>query len=243
VNFDLHYESTGPEILRQNRGWAAGQPDAAPPPPAKGRGWSQWPWPGQSGGAAEAAAATEAHPPIHTLVLGAGTGGTVGGVSAFLKRRAFPRLRAVLADPQGSGLYTRIRHGVMYTPLLAEGRRRRHQVDSIVEGVGSVRLTGVLERALPWIDGAVAVSDQEAVAAARSLLRHEGLFVGSSSAVNVAAILKLAADRQLPPGSVVLTALCDHGSRSLARFWSPGVLAQRGLRDLEWDELYPPSSD
>jgi len=62
----------------------------------------------------------------------------------------------------------------MYSPYEAEGTRRRHQVDTIVEGVGLNRITANFEIAHGWIDDAIFVSDEEAVAMARYLVREEG---------------------------------------------------------------------
>src|ERR1700733_7926844 len=69
-----------------------------------------------------------------------GTGGTISGISEYLLPR-LPELKVVLADPQGSGLYNKIKYGVMYSPTEREGTRRRHQVDSLIEGIGLNRLT------------------------------------------------------------------------------------------------------
>jgi cysteine synthase A len=77
---------------------------------------------------------------LDAFVSGAGTGGTISGVSRYLKPR-MANLRVVLADPQGSGLYNRIKYGVMFASTEKEGTRRRHQVDSIVEGIGINRVT------------------------------------------------------------------------------------------------------
>ena len=63
--------------------------------------------------------------------MGAGTGGTLAGVSA-----ALPRAKIVLADPQGSALHGRVAHGVCYDANQAERSVRRHRYDTIVDGVG-----------------------------------------------------------------------------------------------------------
>jgi cysteine synthase len=69
----------------------------------------------------------------------------------------------------------------MYSPDEAEGTRRRHQVDTVVEGVGLNRITANFEMAHGWIDDAIFVSDEEAVAMARYLVREEGEVVGDES--------------------------------------------------------------
>ena len=120
---------------------------------------------------------------IDAFIAGAGTGGTVSGVALFLKPR-LPSLKVVLADPQGSGLFNKVKYGVMFDVKEREGTRRRHQVDSIVEGIGVNRITRNLKVGSHLFDDAVRVTDEQAMAMARYLVQHDGLFVGSSSAVN-----------------------------------------------------------
>ncbi|GAB7351575.1 hypothetical protein MBLNU459_g2198t1 [Dothideomycetes sp. NU459] len=190
ANHLAHYASTGPEILAQ------------------------------CGGALDA------------FVAGAGTGGTISGTAMYLKPRARAtttptpgaaegeqpgRLRVVLADPQGSGLYNKVKHGVMFSATEREGTRRRHQVDSIVEGVGVNRLTANFDAGRDLIDDAVRVSDAQALKMARWLVEKDGLFVGASSAVNCVAAVKVA--RDLGEGKRVVTILCDSGARHLSKFW------------------------
>ncbi|KAI1104618.1 PALP-domain-containing protein [Jackrogersella minutella] len=165
---------------------------------------------------------------IDAFVAGAGTGGTISGVAKYLKDEAqLADLKVVLADPQGSGLYNKIRHGVMYSPTEREGTRRRQQVDSIVEGVGINRVTENLEAGRDLIDTAVRVTDAQACRMARWLVEHDGIFCGSSSAVNCAAAAVAA--MSLPPGSQVVTVLCDSGTRHLSKFWKK--IAAMGLED------------
>ncbi|KAJ3042043.1 Cysteine synthase 2 [Rhizophlyctis rosea] len=111
---------------------------------------------------------------FHAIVLGAGTGGTLAGVTHYLKPRV-PSLLSVLADPWGSGLYHKVKHNIMYSPTEAEGTRRRYQVDTVVEGVGINRMTKNFEKiAKGWIDEAIKVTDQEAVEMARYLVKKDG---------------------------------------------------------------------
>jgi cysteine synthase A len=107
----------------------------------------------------------------------------------------------VLADPTGSSLFHRVKHGVCYTPQQAEKKVKKHRYDSIVEGVGLDRVTANFNRAM--IDDAELVTDQEICDMAHWLLREEGLFVGSSSAMNVVAACKVA--RRLPRDSTIVT--------------------------------------
>ncbi|KAL4922992.1 putative cysteine synthase [Aspergillus undulatus] len=154
---------------------------------------------------------------LDAFVAGAGTGGTISGVALFLKPK-IPNLTVVLADPQGSGLYNRVRYGVMFDQKEKEGTRRRRQVDTIVEGIGINRVTANFEAGRELVDDAVRVTDAQALAMARWLVEKDGIFAGSSSAVNCFAAVKTAV--KLGPGHRIVTMLSDSGSRHLSRFWA-----------------------
>ncbi len=151
---------------------------------------------------------------IDAFVAASGTGGTLAGVSEYLKSRN-PRVRTVLADPPGSALFEFFRSGV----LKATGS------GSITEGIGIGRITANLQDAP--IDSALHIEDAESVECVYQLLRTEGLFVSSTSGLNVAAALRVA--RELGPGHVIVTVLCDTGSKYLSRLFNPEWLAQKGL--------------
>jgi cysteine synthase A len=151
---------------------------------------------------------------IDAFVAASGTGGTLAGVSEYLKSRR-PGVRTVLADPPGSSLYEYIRHGV----LKATGS------GSITEGIGIGRVTANMQDAP--IDDAVHIEDAETVRYVYRLLREEGLFVSSTSGINVAAAVQVA--RELGPGHTVVTVLCDTGSKYLSRLFNRDWLAQKGL--------------
>lgn len=125
----------------------------------------------------------QCHGRLDAFVAGAGTGGTISGVARYLKSKV-PDVKIVLADPQGSGLFNRIRFGVMFDVKEREGTRRRSQVDTIIEGIGMNRVTANFEAGRELIDDAIKVDDDEAVAMARWLVEKDGIFVGGSSAVN-----------------------------------------------------------
>lgn len=175
---------------------------------------------------------------LGAFVMSAGTGGTLVGTGTFLKKVA-PRISVWLADVQGSSLHSKVTRGVLYAAEQAEQSVRRHRTDTIVEGVGLDRLTANFALGLAEhnggsriIDSSVRVSDQEALEMAHHLLMHEGLFVGSSAAVNCAAAVKVA--RRLGPGHSVATVLCDSGTRHLTKFYDQKAWADYGLK--------PPSS-
>ncbi|TVY19017.1 Cysteine synthase 2 [Lachnellula arida] len=165
---------------------------------------------------------------IDAFVAGAGTGGTISGISLYLKQEmGMGSLKVVLADPEGSGLYNKVKHGVMFSNTEKEGTRRRQQVDTIVEGIGINRLTENFEAGRELIDDAVKVTDLQALKMARWLVEKDGIFVGSSSAVNCVAAV--AAALRMPKGSRVVTILCDSGTRHLSKFWKR--VGEQGLEE------------
>jgi cysteine synthase A len=150
---------------------------------------------------------------VDAFVSAVGTGGTLAGTARFLKEKN-PKVRIVLADPHGSALYSWAKTG----ELTAEG-------GSITEGIGTTRITANFE-GTP-VDDAERVSDLEAVGMVYRLLREEGLFVGGSTGINVAAAVSTA--RKLGPGHTVVTLLCDRGSLYFKRLFNPAWLAEKGL--------------
>jgi len=163
------------------------------------------------------------------FVAGAGTGGTLAGVAKFLKPKD---VKIVLADPPGSGLYNRVKYGVMFDPKEREGTRRRQQVDTIVEGIGINRVTSNFEAGRTLVDDAVRVTDKEAMAMAKFLVEKEGLFLGSSSAVNCVAAVRTAL--KMGPGKRIVTILCDGGQRHLGKFWKEiGDIGEGGKMTVE----------
>ena len=166
---------------------------------------------------------------IDAFVAGAGTGGTLAGTGSFLKQSK-PNLKIILADPQGSGLYHRVKNGVMYAQTEAEGKRRRYQTDTVVEGIGINRITANMEKGLDLIDDAIKVTDFEAVIMSRHLVEHDGLFLGSSSAVNLLAACRLAKSySKLGGKKMIVTILCDSGTRHYSKFWNDEYLLKHGI--------------
>jgi cysteine synthase A len=151
---------------------------------------------------------------VDAFVSAVGTGGTLAGTARFLKEKK-PGVRIVLADPQGSALYSWVKTG----ELKAEG-------SSIAEGIGTTRITANFE-GTP-VDDAVQVDDQSAVSMVYRLLREEGLYLGGSTGINVAAAVEVA--RSLGPGHTIVTLLCDRGSLYFQRLFNPAWLEEKGLR-------------
>jgi cysteine synthase A len=123
-----------------------------------------------------------------------GTGGMLGGVARAL-REGGSRARIVALEPSAS-------------PALTEGRGGAHSVEGI--GTGSIP-PHVADR--PY-DEARAIDEAAARAMARRLAQEEGLLVGTSSGLNIAAAVQLA--RELGPGKVVATVAVDTGLKYLA---------------------------
>ncbi|KAI0745276.1 PALP-domain-containing protein [Earliella scabrosa] len=165
---------------------------------------------------------------IDAFVSGAGTGGTLAGTGQYLKNKK-PDVLVALSDPEGSGLFNKVKYGVMFDRKEAEGTKRRHQVDTVVEGIGINRLTHNFELALPIIDDAFRVTDAEAVAMSRYLVHHDGLFLGSSSACNLVACIRLVKKMGWNNGQRVVTILCDSGSRHYSKFWNDDYLAKANI--------------
>ncbi|HLN22509.1 MAG TPA: cysteine synthase A [Patescibacteria group bacterium] len=155
---------------------------------------------------------------IDAFTCAVGTGGTLAGVGLALKERN-PNIQIVLADPLGSALYNYYEHG----ELKATG-------SSITEGIGQGRITQNLVGAP--IDGAVQVTDEEALPMIFHLLKEEGLCVGGSSGINVLGAIKVA--QRLGPGHTVATILCDFGTRYQSKLFNPAFLRERNLPVPAW---------
>lgn len=158
-------------------------------------------WDGTSGG-------------VTGFVSAVGTGGTIAGVSRYLKEKS-AKVRTVCADPYGASIWSWIKRGNLD---FDDG-------DSITEGIGQGRVTKNLEGAP--IDDAFRIGDPAILEMLYFLLRKEGLFLGSSAAINVCGALRMA--REGGPGQTIVTVLCDGGSRYLSRLYNPVWLEENGL--------------
>ena len=147
-----------------------------------------------------------------------GTGGTLSGVSAFLKSKN-PKVRIAAADPMGAAMYRWFKHG----ELKGEG-------SSITEGIGLGRISKNIEGAP--VDDAYQIPDAEALPLIFDLLKNEGLCLGGSSGINVAGAIHLA--RDLGPGHTVVTILADSGTRYQSKLFNPSFLREKGLPFPDW---------
>ncbi len=153
---------------------------------------------------------------VDAFCASTGTGGTLAGVAAYLKSQS-PAVRIVLVDPPGSSLYH----------YFKDGELRSDGGSSITEGIGTGRVTANLEGAP--IDDAMRISDAETMHFVYRLLREEGLMLGSTAGINVAAAVALA--RQLGPGHTIVTVLCDGGAKYQSRLFNRSWIEERGFSE------------
>jgi len=150
---------------------------------------------------------------VNVWVAATGTGGTYAGASMFFKE-VNPEIKCIVADPMGSGLYSYVKRG----EINPEG-------GSITEGIGNSRITMNMQGAPA--DDAVQIDDPTCVKTVYDLLHQEGLFMGGSVGINVAAAYQLA--KQMGPGQTIVTVLCDSGTRYQSRLYNKQWLAEKSL--------------
>lgn len=157
---------------------------------------------------------------IDAFICAVGSGGTLGGVSQYLRERS-SKVRIGLADPMGAALFNYYVHG----ELKAEG-------SSITEGIGQGRITKNIEELK--VDDAFQVTDAEALEQVFDLAEHEGMVLGGSAGLNVAGAMKLA--QRMGPGHTIVTVLCDYGQRYQSKIFNPTFLREKGLPVPHWLE-------
>ncbi|GBD27458.1 Cysteine synthase [bacterium HR30] len=136
----------------------------------------------------------EAFERIDAFVAGVGTGGTITGVGQVL-REHMPGIKIYAVEPEAS-------------PVLSGGEPGYHGI----QGIGAGFIPEILDTSV--YDAVLQVSDADAAHYTRRLAREEGLLVGISSGANVCAAVRVA--RELGPGKIVVTVLCDTGQRYLS---------------------------
>lgn len=151
---------------------------------------------------------------ITHFVMTGSTYGCISGTGRFLKEKN-PAIQVVLVDPFGSRISS-------YFPGQTENP---DSTPTIIEGAGKGAPTQCLNFSV--IDRVIKVSDRDAVATCHALAKEKGIIVGGSSGLNVFAAQNLA--KELGSGNVVVTVLCDHGSKYLSKIYNPEFLKSKNL--------------
>ncbi len=152
---------------------------------------------------------------IDTLVSVCGTGGTIGGVSKYLKEQN-SKVQVWLVDPDGSGIYHYLRTG-----------EYQAQGSSFTEGIGIMRTVENFRQAR--IDHAITLPDQDLVTVSRYVRDQDGILLGSSAALNVAGALFVAARSERR--RTIVTFACDLGERSFSKLYNPEFLQQNNINE------------
>jgi len=129
---------------------------------------------------------------VDAIVAGVGTGGTITGVSRFIKPKK-PEFMAIAVEPDDS-------------PILSGGSPGPHKI----QGIGPGFVPDVLET--DTLDGVITVSNDTSVEMALRLAREEGILCGISSGANVAAAIKFGS-RPENADKTIVTMICDFGER------------------------------
>ena len=132
---------------------------------------------------------------VDIVVAGVGTGGTITGVTRYLRRRN-PSVESIAVEPEES-------------PVISGGRPNNHRI----QGIGAGFVPANLDCSL--LSGVETISSDEALAWARRLAREEGILGGISSGANVAVAARLAAQPE-NRGKTIVTFACSSGERYLS---------------------------
>ncbi|MBM5807078.1 MAG: cysteine synthase A [Cyanobacteria bacterium M_surface_10_m2_179] len=152
---------------------------------------------------------------VDVLVSGVGTGGTITGISRYIKNTLGKPLVSVAVEPTNSPVITQTKTGQPLQP----GPHK-------IQGIGAGFVPGNLDLAM--VDRVEQVSDEEAVAMARRLAREEGILAGISCGAAAAAAVRLAREPQLA-GQTIVVVLPDSGERYLSSVLFEGIFNERGL--------------
>jgi len=159
---------------------------------------------------------------IDVFIAATGTGGTIAGVSCFLKS-VKPQVQVILADPMGSGMKSYL-----------ETQEINSSGNSVTEGIGIMRLTENFKKA--QIDQAVSIGDQQMISMLYHLAKKEGLLVGTSAALNVFAAFQYAMKHKNSK-KIIVTVLCDSALRYQSRVFNFQWLAEKKLEPVDLQSL------
>jgi len=154
---------------------------------------------------------------LDAIVLGVGSSGTVSGIGKYLEENA-PQVDMILADPVGSILANYINKGEMGIGG-----------SWLVEGIGEDFIPDIAN--FDKVTKAYAISDAESFAAARELLKMEGVLAGSSSGTNMAAALKYC--REQTEAKTVVTFAADTGNKYLSKLFNDFWMEDQGFIERE----------
>merc|ERR1712137_212308 len=170
---------------------------------------------------------------IDCVVLSSGTGGTIAGVSTYLKSKN-PAIQIYLVDIVGAGVTLRgnVEESILqkanlkYTETIREKLpEEKEDQYTVMEGIGSSVIYDNLSKA--HVDGIVNVSDEAGVQMANYMLKYEGIFVGGSSGINLCGAYLVS--KKLPPGSRIVTFLCDNGSRYASKLFNETWIQEKSF--------------
>ena len=152
---------------------------------------------------------------VDIFVAGVGTGGTITGVSRYLKKTRGKAIRAVAVEPSASPILTQKRAGLELKP----GPHK-------IQGIGAGFIPGALDLSL--VDDIEQVSNEDAVLYARRLAREEGIISGISSGAAVAVAVRLAQKAE-NAGKTIVVILPDSGERYLSSILFEGLFDPSGI--------------
>jgi cysteine synthase A len=155
---------------------------------------------------------------VDAFTCATGTAGTLAGVTRYLKTVSDGKVKCFLADPPGSVLHSYIQSG---------GNLNERSGSSITEGIGQGRVTDNLKGDIDLLDGSLFINDEKSIEMVYRCLDEEGLYLGASSCLNVAAAKEVA--ETLGEGHTVVTVLCDGAYRYADRLFSKKWLAEKKL--------------
>jgi len=148
-----------------------------------------------------------------------GTGGSLTGISLGLKEKN-QNIKIACTDSQGSSMYN----------YFTNGKLEKKGDPSFTEGIGQARITKNLEKCL--VDMSYYVNDKECIEILFKLIKSDGLFLGTSSGVNIMGAIKMA--KELGPGHKIVTLLCDDANKYYDKMFNKEFLNENGLSIPNW---------